>query len=71
MGGVSEGDDVLARWSDGLLYLGNVKRVSACRSVCVCVRLLSVRVLECVWLHLKRLPFSFVNHSLTCHLLLR
>jgi len=37
MGGVSEGDDVLARWSDGLLYLGNVKRVSACGSVCVCV----------------------------------
>lgn len=35
MGRVSEGDDVLARWSDGLLYLGNVKRVSACQRGCV------------------------------------
>ncbi|XP_066579943.1 PHD finger protein 1 [Amia ocellicauda] len=33
--GVSEGDDVLARWSDGLLYLGNVKRVDGVRQCCL------------------------------------
>ncbi|XP_016893178.1 PHD finger protein 1 [Cynoglossus semilaevis] len=35
MGGVSEGDDVLTRWSDGLLYLGNVKRVDGVKRCCL------------------------------------
>ncbi|XP_048850145.1 PHD finger protein 1-like isoform X1 [Brienomyrus brachyistius] len=35
MGGLSEGDDVLARWSDGLLYLGNVKRVDGVKQCCL------------------------------------
>ncbi|XP_077455825.1 PHD finger protein 1 [Stigmatopora argus] len=35
MGGVREGDDVLARWSDGLLYLGNVKRVDGVKRCCL------------------------------------
>uniref|UniRef100_A0A8C3AFQ5 PHD finger protein 1 n=1 Tax=Cyclopterus lumpus TaxID=8103 RepID=A0A8C3AFQ5_CYCLU len=33
--GLSEGDDVLARWSDGLLYLGNVKRVDGVKQCCL------------------------------------
>uniref|UniRef100_A0A8C9SI80 PHD finger protein 1 n=1 Tax=Scleropages formosus TaxID=113540 RepID=A0A8C9SI80_SCLFO len=32
---LSEGDDVLARWSDGLLYLGNVKRVDGVKQCCL------------------------------------
>uniref|UniRef100_A0A8C9RBG4 PHD finger protein 1 n=1 Tax=Scleropages formosus TaxID=113540 RepID=A0A8C9RBG4_SCLFO len=35
MRGLSEGDDVLARWSDGLLYLGNVKRVDELKHCCL------------------------------------
>ncbi|XP_069054583.1 PHD finger protein 1 isoform X2 [Lepisosteus oculatus] len=35
MSSLGEGDDVLARWSDGLLYLGNVKRVDEVRQCCL------------------------------------
>lgn len=65
---MSEGDDVLARWSDGLLYLGNVKRVSACERVCSWAPVgACAQAYVRVRLDLKRLPFSFVNHS--AHLL--
>nr|XP_054510225.1 PHD finger protein 1-like [Agelaius phoeniceus] len=32
---IGEGQDVLARWTDGLLYLGVVKKVDAARRGCL------------------------------------